>query len=176
MAADTKVSVVWAIHPGNAIMNSATVVDDIMKKFGNMYDLGFRQFAIFADDVNVPGDEATMKKTADNVGAIQHAIEDKWNIAGADPADTVKALRFTPQIYCRAFAGPDSQYNSFFQAMSSLPANVTVYYTGGGVWSVPNNNDLNTLQAQFGRQAIWWWNYPCNDNGTGPSRDIPPGT
>lgn len=173
VAADTKVSVVWAIHPGNAIMNSATVVDDIMKKFGNMYDLGFRQFAIFADDVNVPGDEATMKKTADNVGAIQHAIEDKWNIAGADPADTVKALRFTPQIYCRAFAGPDSQYNSFFQAMSSLPANVTVYYTGGGVWSVPNNNDLNTLQAQFGRQAIWWWNYPCNDNGTGPSEIYP---
>ena len=173
VAADTKVSVVWAIHPGNAIMNSATVVDDVMKKFGSMYDLGFRQFAIFADDVNVPGDEATMKKTADNVGAIQHAIEDKWNIAGADPADTVKALRFTPQIYCRAFAGPDSQYNSFFQAMSSLPANVTVYYTGGGVWSVPNNNDLNTLQAQFGRQAIWWWNYPCNDNGTGPSEIYP---
>lgn len=173
VAADTKVSVVWAIHPGNAIMYSATVVDDIMKKFGNMYDLGFRQFAIFADDVNVPGDEATMKKTADNVGAIQHAIEDKWNIAGADPADTVKALRFTPQIYCRAFAGPDSQFNSFFQAMSSLPANVTVYYTGGGVWSVPNNNDLNTLQAQFGRQAIWWWNYPCNDNGTGPSEIYP---
>ncbi|WP_337419076.1 beta-N-acetylglucosaminidase domain-containing protein, partial [Prevotellamassilia timonensis] len=152
---------------------SATVVDDVMKKFGSMYDLGFRQFAIFADDVNVPGDEATMKKTADNVGAIQHAIEDKWNIAGADPADTVKALRFTPQIYCRAFAGPDSQFNSFFQAMSSLPANVTVYYTGGGVWSVPNNNDLNTLQAQFGRQAIWWWNYPCNDNGTGPSEIYP---
>lgn len=173
VAADTKVSVVWAIHPGNAIMNSATVVDDVMKKFGSMYDLGFRQFAIFADDVNVPGDEATMKKTADNVGAIQHAIEDKWNIAGADPADTVKALRFTPQIYCRAFAGPDSQFNSFFQAMSSLPANVTVYYTGGGVWSVPNNNDLNTLQAQFGRQAIWWWNYPCNDNGTGPSEIYP---
>lgn len=173
VAADTKVSVVWAIHPGNAIMYSATVVDDVMKKFGSMYDLGFRQFAIFADDVNVPGDEATMKKTADNVGAIQHAIEDKWNIAGADPADTVKALRFTPQIYCRAFAGPDSQFNSFFQAMSSLPANVTVYYTGGGVWSVPNNNDLNTLQAQFGRQAIWWWNYPCNDNGTGPSEIYP---
>lgn len=173
VAADTKVSVVWAIHPGNAIMNCATVVDDVMKKFGSMYDLGFRQFAIFADDVNVPGDEATMKKTADNVGAIQHAIEDKWNIAGADPADTVKALRFTPQIYCRAFAGPDSQFNSFFQAMSSLPANVTVYYTGGGVWSVPNNNDLNTLQAQFGRQAIWWWNYPCNDNGTGPSEIYP---
>lgn len=177
VAADTKVSVVWAIHPGNAIMNSATVVDDVMKKFTNMYDLGFRQFAIFADDVNIPGDEATMKKTADNVGDIQHAIEAKWNTAGANPADTVKALRFTPQIYCRSFAGSDAdselRFNTFFQALSSLPANVTVYYTGGGVWSVPNNDDLNTLQAQFGRQAIWWWNYPCNDNGTGPSEIYP---
>lgn len=173
VAHDTKVSVVWAIHPGNAIMYSNTVVNDIMKKFGYMYDLGFRQFAVFADDVAVPSDDATMKVTADNIGAIQKAIEQKWNVAGANPTDTVKPLRFTPQIYCRGFAGSDDQYNRFFKALSTMPSNVTVYYTGGGVWSVPNNGDLNTLQTQLGRQAIWWWNYPCNDNGTGPSEIYP---
>lgn len=173
VAHDTKVSVVWAIHPGNSLMYSATAVNDIMKKFTSMYDLGFRQFAIFADDVAVPNDDATMQLTADRVGAIQKAIEAKWNTAGANPADTVKAIRFTPQIYCRGFAGSEDQFNRFFKALSTMPSNVTVYYTGGGVWSVPNNNDLNVVQNQFGRQAIWWWNYPCNDNGSGPSEIYP---
>lgn len=173
VAHDTKVSVVWAIHPGNSLMYSATAVNDIMKKFTSMYDLGFRQFAIFADDVAVPNDDATMQLTADRVGAIQKAIEAKWNTAGANPADTVKAIRFTPQIYCRGFAGSEDQFNRFFKALSTMPSNVTVYYTGGGVWSVPNNNDLNVVQNRFGRQAIWWWNYPCNDNGSGPSEIYP---
>lgn len=173
VAHDTKVSVVWAIHPGNSLMYSDTAVNDIMKKFSSMYDLGFRQFAIFADDVAIPNDDATMQLTADRVGAIQKAIEAKWNTEGANPTDTVKAIRFTPQIYCRGFAGSEDQFNRFFKALSTMPSNVTVYYTGGGVWSVPNNNDLNVLQNQFGRQAIWWWNYPCNDNGTGPSEIYP---
>lgn len=113
-----------------------------------------------------------MQLTADRVGAIQKAIEAKWNTAGANPADTVKAIRFTPQIYCRGFAGSEDQFNRFFKALSTMPSNVTVYYTGGGVWSVPNNNDLNVVQNQFGRQAIWWWNYPCNDNGSGRAKSI----
>lgn len=170
---ETKVSVVWAIHPGNSLLNDNNVVSKIMGKFENMYNLGFRQFAVFCDDVGVPSTQEGMDKTAQRVTDIQRSIESKWNIAGADPADTVKALRFTPQIYCRAFAGPDSQFNGFFQALSKLPANVTVYYTGGGVWSVPNNGDLNTVQNQFGRNVIWWWNYPCNDNGTGPNEIYP---
>ncbi len=173
VAHDTKVNVAWAIHPGNSLLNSSTVIDDIMSKFSSMYDLGFRQFAVFCDDVSIPSTEDGMNLTAQRVGDLQRAIEAKWNIAGAAPADTVKPIRFTPQIYCRSFAGSETQYNNFFKALSSMPANVTVYYTGGAVWSVPNNNDLNTVQNQFGREVIWWWNYPCNDNGTGPNEIYP---
>lgn len=173
VAHQTKVNFVWAIHPGNALMNSSTVVTDVMKKFESMYGLGVRQFAVFCDDVSVPSDDAGMKTTADRITALQQAIEKKWNVVGANPLDTVKALRFTPQIYCRGFAGSEDQFNRFFQALSTMPANVTVYYTGGGVWSIPNDGDLNTVQNQFGRQVIWWWNYPCNDNGTGPSEIYP---
>ena len=173
VAHDCKVNLVWSIHPGNAILNSETVVDDIMTKFTSMYSLGFRQFAVFCDDVSVPSDDAGMQKTADRIGTIQTKIEEKWNKNYADPNDTVKPLRFTPQIYCRAFAGSDTQFNSFFNALQSLPQNVTVFYTGWGVWSVPNDGDLNTVQDQFGREVIWWWNYPCNDNGTGKNEIYP---
>ncbi len=173
VAHDTKVNVAWAIHPGNSLMNSSTVIDDIMIKFSSMYDLGFRQFAVFCDDVSIPSTESGMNLTAQRITDLQKAIEAKWNIEGAAPADTVKPLRFTPQIYCRSFAGSEQQFNSFFKALSSMPSNVTVYYTGGAVWSVPNNDDLNTVQNQFGREVIWWWNYPCNDNGTGPNEIYP---
>ncbi len=173
VASDTKVNVAWAIHPGNSLLNSSTVITDIMSKFTSMYKLGFRQFAVFCDDVSVPSTQDDMNLTASRITQLQRAIEAKWNTPGADPADTVKALRFTPQIYCRAFAGPDTQYNNFFQALSTMPSNVTVYYTGYGVWSVPNDGDLNQVQNQFGREVIWWWNYPCNDNGTGPNEIYP---
>ena len=173
VAHQTKVNFVWAIHPGNALMNSSTVVTDVMNKFESMYKLGVRQFAVFCDDVSIPSDDAGMKTTADRITALQRAIEKKWNVAGANPLDTVKALRFTPQIYCRSFAGSQDQFNRFFNALRTMPSNVTVYYTGGGVWSIPNDGDLNTVQNQFGRQVIWWWNYPCNDNGTGPSEIYP---
>ncbi len=173
VAHDCKVNFVWSIHPGNAILNSSTVVDDIMTKFTSMYSLGVRQFAVFCDDVSVPSTTDAMKTNADRIGAIQTAIEEKWNKDFTDPNDTVKPLRFTPQIYCRSFAGSDTQYNNFFQSLSTLPANVTVFYTGGAVWSVPNDNDLNQVQNQFGRQVVWWWNYPCNDNGTGKNEIYP---
>lgn len=173
VAHETKVSVVWAIHPGNAFIDNDDTNTKIMGKFEAMYNLGFRQFAVFVDDVDIPSNKSGMDLTASRVTDLQHRIESKWNTPGTDPADTVKALRFTPQIYCRSFAGPDDQFNNFFQSMSSLPANVTVYYTGGAVWSVPNNDDLNLVQNQFGRNVIWWWNYPCNDNGTGPSEIYP---
>ena len=173
VAHETKVSVVWAIHPGNAFIDNDDTNTKIMGKFEAMYNLGFRQFAVFVDDVNIPSNKSGMDLTASRITDLQHRIESKWNTPGADPTDTVKALRFTPQIYCRRFAGPEEQFNNFFQSLSSMPANVTVYYTGGAVWSVPNNDDLNTVQNQFGRNVIWWWNYPCNDNGTGPSEIYP---
>ncbi len=173
VAHQTKVSVVWAIHPGDNLLEDDDVVDKIVAKFAKMYDLGFRQFAVFADDVSIPSSQSGMTLTATRISSIQTAIENKWNTATAAPADTIKPLRFTPQIYCRNYAGSSWQFNTFFKALAAMPSNVTVYYTGGGVWSVPNNSDLNTVQNQFGRNVIWWWNYPCNDNGTGPSEIYP---
>ena len=138
-----------------------------------MHTLGFRQFAVFADDVNRPENQNDMNLTASRIADIQRSIESRWNTNSTSPTDIVKPLRFTPQIYCRNYAASQWQFNQFFKALSSIPKDVTIYYTGGGVWSVPNNYDLNTVQYQFGRNVIWWWNYPCNDNGSGPSEIYP---
>lgn len=164
---DTKVNFIWAIHPGNSFVGSSTVVNDIMGKFQKMHDLGVRQFAVFVDDVGIPSTDADMKTNADHLTELQHTIEKTFNKAGTAPTDTVRPLHFVPQIYCRGFAGSQDQFDRFFRALSSTPSYITVYTTGGGVWSVPNVNDYNTTAVPLGREVAWWWNYPCNDNSDG---------
>ena len=160
---DTKVNFIWAIHPGNSIMNSSTVVKDVMSKFNKMYQLGVRQFAVFVDDVGVPKEDAEMKRSATNVANIQKEIEKKYNTNYTAATDTVRPLHFVPQVYCSSWVGED-QRKRFFKSLQTLPKNVTVYTTGWGVWSVPNQNDFNLTASELGRPAAWWWNYPCNDN------------
>lgn len=163
----TKVNFIWAIHPGNNFVGDANVINQIMGKYEKMYALGVRQFAVFVDDVSVPSSDADIKTNADRVTALQRAIEAKWNKAGAAPADTVRPLHFVPQIYCRSFAGSQDQHDRFFKALSATPSYVTIYTTGWGVWSVPNESDLTLPATPLGRNVAWWWNYPCNDNADG---------
>ncbi len=160
----TKVNFIWAIHPGNQFLNSSTVVTDIMNKFEHMYGLGVRQFGVFVDDVGIPNNQAGYDLNARRVTEVQRAIEAKWNIEGAAPADTVKPLQFVPQIYCTSFAGSTEQHNKFFEALAATPKHIDIYTTGWGVWSVPNSGDVNHTRQYLGRDVAWWWNYPCNDN------------
>ena len=166
-SADTKVNFIWAIHPGNSFLGSSTAVSDIMGKFDKMYQHGVRQFAVFVDDVGVPSADADLKKNADRLTELQHAIEEKYNKKYASVTDTVRPLHFVPQIYCSSFAPSAEVGRKFFEALSSTPDYVTVYITGAAVWSVPNSGDLATYKNYLGRNLGWWWNYPCNDNADG---------
>lgn len=164
---ETKVNFIWAIHPGNEFLGSSTAISDIMGKFEMMHDLGIRQFGVFVDDVGIPSSDADMKKNADRLTQLQQEIENKWNTDSAAPEDTVRPLHFVPQIYCNSFASSVDQRRRFMSALSKVPSRITVYSTGQGVWSVPNNDHTLTVVDEFGRAMAWWWNYPCNDNADG---------
>lgn len=167
VSAETKVNFIWAIHPGNEFLGSSTAITDIMSKFQKMYALGIRHFGVFVDDVGIPSSDADMKKNADRLTALQQAIEKKWNTADAAAEDTVRPLHFVPQIYCNSFASSVDQRQRFMTALGKIPSHITVYSTGQGVWSVPNNSHTSTIISEFGRPMGWWWNYPCNDNADG---------
>lgn len=160
-----KVNFVWAIHPGRAFTNpeDKTVNDRIMGKFEDMYNLGVRQFGVFVDDVGVPYDQPTQKLGADRLTDLQGRIDARWNIPGASPADTVKPLHYVPQLYAYAWASPEKA-RAFFESLGGTPSKINIYITGRAVWSVPNNEDLAVVKDYLGREASWWWNYPCNDN------------
>ncbi len=161
----SKVNFIWAIHPGTAFTNpdSKDVIDRVMTKFGNMYDLGVRQFGLFVDDVGVPTDEPTLQLNAQRVSELQYRLDARWNQSGAAPADTVKPLQFVPQLYAFSWVKPEVG-ERFFASLGKTPRKVDVYITGRNVWSVPNTQDLATANGWLGRETAWWWNYPCNDN------------
>ena len=161
----TKVNFIWAIHPGTAFVNAerTDVIPQIMKKLESMYGLGVRQFGVFVDDVGVPSDAPTLKLGADRLAELQHSIDSRWNKSGTAPADTVKPLHYVPQLYAYSWVSRQ-QGRTFFEALSPVPAKVSIYITGANVWSVPNNYDLELVSSWLGRNTSWWWNYPCNDN------------
>jgi len=161
----TKVNFIWAIHPGTAFTDAAntSVNAQIMKKFESMYGLGVRQFGVFVDDVGVPSDAPSLKLGADRLTELQNLIDQRWNTAGAAPADTVKSLHYVPQLYAYSWVSRENAIK-FFESLSHTPAKVNIYITGANVWSVPNNRDLQFVKGPLGRDTSWWWNYPCNDN------------
>ena len=159
-----KVNFIWAIHPGSAFTNASntTVISKIMTKFQNMYRLGVRQFGLCVDDVSIPTDETIQKLNADRVTELQTLIDQKWNVEGAAPEDTVKPLNVVPQLY-NFSQSSETNRQKFYDALSQTPAKVDVYITGTRTWSVPNTSDLKKGRDYMGREVSWWWNYPCND-------------
>ena len=165
-AQDSKVNFIWAIHPGNAFIDKEDdqVIDRIMNKFQNMYDLGVRQFGVFVDDVGVPYEKDIQLLGAERLTDLQNRIEQRWNSdKKALPADTVKPLHYVPQLYAYSWTTPDKA-RGFFESLSSTPEKIDIYITGSKVWAVPNSTDLELVKSWLGRDVAWWWNYPCNDN------------
>ena len=62
-AAANKVDFVWAIHPGLDIKWTDEDRMNVLNKFGMMYDLGVRSFAVFFDDISGEGPRQTNKPT-----------------------------------------------------------------------------------------------------------------
>ena len=165
VARECKVDFIWAIHPGKAFADpeNKDIIRQIMGKFESMYELGVRQFGVFVDDVGVPSDTNVLKLCADNLAALQNAIDRKWNRPGVSPADTVKPLQYVPQLYAYSWVDEEKAM-AFFETLKPVPEKVDIYITGANVWSVPNNYDIAKVNGWLGKRTSWWWNYLCNDS------------
>lgn len=164
----TKVDFIWAVHPGMASAVNFTStgnvdagVTRVMKKFDLMHELGIRQFGVFLDDC------AWDVKYSDNYAyfltQIQNKLDATYNKNYSDASDTVKPLHFVPSpYYIGSFNA--TTLSTYFGAIGKTDPKITVYITGSGVWSRPNNSTFQTMQSYLGRKAALWWNYPCNDN------------
>lgn len=170
-AAENNISFVWSIHP--AMQNGIDFTDresvekgieDILVKFGHMYDMGIRQFGVFVDDIDL----STALKGSENqaylISELQKRLEEKYN---SDPDETkhVKGTFYVPSFYGLDF-GTDSQLTQNLGAFKKANEgnNVIMMMTGAGCWSSVTNESLLKIRNYTGKKPVMWWNYPVNDN------------
>jgi len=148
-AAENKVWFVWAMHPGNSITSG----DDraaALSKLEQMYDMGFRSFAIFFDDIS--GYNAADQ--ADYLNFLTDNFIHKH--------DDVTPLMMCPSQYNRGWAGDGSYLRTL---ASDLYDEVNVMWTGNSVVDMINVSDVEWFRSQLGRDPFIWLNYPVNDYG-----------
>lgn len=143
------VQFVWAIHPGADIRwelsDSVAVVDKLEK----MYALGVRTFAVFFDDIWGEGAKG------DRQAGLLNYVTDRFVHRHKD----VKPLIMCPTQYNKAWSGGD--YLSTLG--KTLYPEVRVMWTGNSVVDMIEKDDMEWINAQLGRKAFIWLNYPVND-------------
>lgn len=146
-----KVNFIWGIHPAgdhrwNEEDNQATI-----RKFQQMYDLGFRSFAIFFDDVF--GDAADGK---------QHAAYMKYvkeNFIDLHP--DIENFIMCPSLYNKAWS-PSFQ-PTYLEDIAVMDPSIGVMWTGNSVVDMIDVEDMEWINPRIGRKAFIWLNYPVTD-------------
>lgn len=157
-ARECNIQLVWACHPalqGNAISfsNLEAGVADIMTKFDMMYQLGFRSFGVSVDDIS--GHPSSQWRLGD---MVQTAIDEKYNTGDVEAADRVGHLIFVPSQYAL-------NYGTYtLGAFANANPNLEVAFTGYDCFSNLRAGSFDTMAGLIGRDPVFWWNNPVNDD------------
>lgn len=151
VAKANKVNFIWGIHPAgdhqwNEADNEATI-----RKFQQMYDLGFRSFAIFFDDVF--GGAADGKKHAAYMKYVKENFIDKHK--------DIENFIMCPSLYNKAWQG--SFQPTYLEDISVMDPSIGVMWTGNSVVDMINVEDMEWINPKIGRKAFIWLNYPVSD-------------
>lgn len=146
-----KVKFVWGIHPAGDHSwedddNQATV-----KKFEQMYDLGFRNFAVFFDDVF--GAQADGKKHAAYMNYIKENFVDRH--------PDIESMIICPSLYNKAWER--SFQPTYLEDISVMDPFIQIMWTGNSVVDMIDVADMEWVNPRIGRDAFIWLNYPVND-------------
>lgn len=155
VAGECGVDFVWAIHPtlGSSSVNLSWV-DDIMKKFTQLHSLGVRHFGVSVDDMSGhPQNQAQLPHL------VQQAIDARWNTEQTVDADRVGNLLFVPTCYAL-------NYNAHYSLtpVREIDPKVEVAFTGYDCFSNLRSSSFATMASLIGRDPIFWWNNPVNDD------------
>lgn len=147
-----RVDFVWAIHPGADIKWNEEDYANLVAKFGMMYDLGVRSFAIFFDDISGEGTNPVR----------QTELLNRLNKDFVDVKGDVASLIVCPTDYTKLWANPTPQ-GSLAIYGETLDPSVEVFWTGDVVCSDLTKETLEWINVRIERPAFYWWNYPVTD-------------
>ena len=130
-------------------------IKSIDKKIKQFKDIGFKDFAIFFDDVDFERSEI-LAKTHSN---ILNSVSDSIN------QDNQDSLIFCPTVYCNRFAKGELKDSSYLKALSKeVPETIPMLWTGKEVVSETINDvDILSLKQVIKNPIIIWDNYYAND-------------
>lgn len=146
------VNFVWAVHPGKDIKWNEDDYQNLMKKFGMMYDLGVRSFAIYFDDISGDGTDPVRQVE------LLNRLDREFVKAKGD----VAPLTVCPTDYTRLWANPTPQ-GSLAIYGQKLDTSVKVFWTGDVVCSDLTRETLDWVDSRIRRPAYYWWNFPVTD-------------
>lgn len=147
-----RVDFVWAIHPGQDIKWNDEDYQNLLKKFGWMYDLGVRHFALFFDDIS--GDGTNPLKQTELLNNLTRDF--------VDAKGDVSALTVCPTDYSKLWANPTEEGSLAIYGRTLQP-DVKVFWTGDVVCSDMTRETLEWVNSRIQRPAYYWWNYPVTD-------------
>lgn len=166
----THMNFVWSVHPamqnGVDLSSQETVdqgVESVLRKFRHLYSLGVRGFALFVDDIDLQEAFEGSEMQARMVDRIQKGLNDAYNTPDKHPQDRVTPLFYVPSYYALDFGEKEKREHNL-TCLQSVHPDVVITITGGGCWSIVENQALNTYHRLLGRKPLMWWNYPVNDN------------
>ena len=122
---------------------------NVLNKFGMMYDLGVRSFAVFFDDIS--GEGAKADKQADLLNFLQKEFIEK--------KEGVSPLIMCPTEYNRAWAGSD-----YLDVLGrTLDPAIHVMWTGNSVIHDITLEGQEWVNKRIQRPSYVWWNFPVSD-------------
>lgn len=147
-----KIDIVWAMHPGNATGEGDRT--RAKTKLEAMYNLGFRRFAVFFDDI-------FDKKVNEEVAFVNYL-----NREFVQKKSDVKSLIVCPEEYCNSFTTDNGIYIATMGA--GLDSDIDILWTGSAVVDMELATSCDWFINKAGRKPFIWHNYPCSDYGSRP--------
>ena len=147
-----RVHFVWAVHPGKDIKWEESDIQNLLKKFNAMYDLGVRAFAVHFDDIEGNGTNPYYQTELMNI------LNDDFVKVKGD----VEPLIVCPTEYTRLWANP-TERGSLMVYGKELDPSVDVFWTGDAVCSDMTPRTMEWISSRIQRPALFWWNFPVTD-------------
>jgi hypothetical protein len=130
-------------------------LENLKKKYAQLQSVGFKDFAIFFDDIESERDEELGK---------MHGLVMK-ELSGFLEKDSSSSLMFCPTVYCNSFANDDISNSPYLKGLSeTVPNNLPMLWTGKQVVSqYIDDQEVEELHKIISNPIVVWDNYYAND-------------
>ena len=166
-----RVHFVWAVHPGKDIKWEESDIQNLIRKFDAMYQLGVRAFAVHFDDIsgagtnpyyqtelmNILNDDFGSGSHADVVTVLNRLTEEFIKPMGCDP------ITYCPQGYNKAWSQWDSTRTEL-DTLKGLDDDIILYWTGDDVNTPITQSTVDYVAGKTGQPICFWLNYPVNEH------------